>query len=472
MRLSIISFAITLLIIVNISFAFSVTAPQENIKVSTGTTRQLPITISSSFSDTIVVYLSEAYPWMGITDSTIKVDPLEEGNTVIIVSPPAGTIPGIYKAAVVSESLLTQERVVKNIFFTISKGDVLDIESIEVTGNLQPDGEITLVVNIDNFKTTTVQDAKLNVLVSSPQDERIFEADQILGRIDPKQKAKESFTFSLPPGAKAGAYEVSVALEHGSGSRTSKQTFFVASKAAIALSEEKFPLLFGYGKTIVARNNGNNIGDVVVEEDLSGFEGAFYNGPVPLSRDPYTWGIKDIPPLGEKSITYRIDFSSLFALLLAIMVIGWVVFFRMRTVRVTKYLMQKKFLEEGEEFTVGVDLRNSSGNNLGEVVVRDFVPTMFKVTHTHGPKPIEKKVVGGKELIWKIEDLYNHEERVLTYKIIPIFGVSGAIRLPPVRVTYRWRNREITRTSFAPRIGVISTVEERPILKRFRRKRR
>lgn len=464
------AFVIAILLFIPISFAFSVAVPQETIQLHTAATRQVTIGLKSAFEETIVVSLADAQPWMSLTESAIKVEPSRDGATTLIAAPPIGTATGIYRVRVIAESLFTQEKQQRDIFFSLSKGDVLDIEGVVVTGSLQPAGDVSISVSIDNSRPTTVQDAQLNIAVLSAKKEKVFEATQTLGRIDPKQKAVEEFSFALPPGAAAGEYRIMAKLEHGGDLRNVEQPFFVASKPVITVSEEKFPLLFGYGKTITARNNGNKIGDALVEEDLSGFESTFYAGPEPLSTSPHTWQLSDIQPLGAKSITYRVDFAPLFALIIAIIIVGWVVLFKMRTVRINKYIMEKKFLDEGEEFTVGIDIRNASGRKISELAVRDFVPTMFELRHSHGPKPIEKKVVGGRELIWKISDLYNREERVLTYKIIPIFGVSGSIRLPPSHVTYKWHGREMTHASFAPRLGVATPVEEKSLLPRRKKK--
>src|SRR3989338_8838053 len=131
----------------------------------------------------------------------------------------------------------------------------------------------------------------------------------------------------------------------------------------------------------------------------------------------------------------------------------------MKTVRIRKYIIQKKEIEEGEEFTVALEIKNSSGSKKS-LEVRDFVPSVFTVKETEGLKPAKKKSHIGTELSWNVKDLNNHEERVLTYKIVPIFGVSGTIRLPRASIMFDVRGKKIEKRSFPHSVGIPDRKED------------
>jgi len=215
--------------------------------------------------------------------------------------------------------------------------------------------------------------------------------------------------------------------------------------------------MFGFTKTITIRNDGNAEADIVtITNDISAVEGVFYSGDLPARAEDgrYVWLVRGVAPGTVLTIEYKVDYTSLFAFMLAMIILGWVLFFKLRTVRIKKYIIQKKELEEGEEFTVGVEVRNASGSKKDEITVRDFIPPVFEFKSAQSPEPTRKKTAAGVELTWKLKGVHHREERLVSYKIVPLFGVHGTIRLPRASATFKLNKREMTNHSTYAVIGI------------------
>ena len=132
----------------------------------------------------------------------------------------------------------------------------------------------------------------------------------------------------------------------------------------------------------------------------------------------------------------------------------WIFFYKVRIIRIKKFILEKKFIEEGEEFTVGIEIANSTGRKIENVTVKDFVPSVFNIKEGEGLKPVRKKTAAGAELTWKLKDVHKNEVRILSYKILPVFGVHGTIRLPQASVSFMGRKKTVEIKSAFANIGV------------------
>jgi len=168
------------------------------------------------------------------------------------------------------------------------------------------------------------------------------------------------------------------------------------------------------------------------------------------SEDGFTWNLA-LATCESRTIRYSVDYSPLLALILLVFAL-WYIFFRMRTVRLKKIILQKQTVEKGTEFTVGVDLKTYV--KVKDVEVRDFVPALFDVKEVPGVKPVKHKTAAGTELIWRFAQLYPYEERVLSYKIVPNFSITGHVTLPRSSVSFGHFGRKISRKSDATTIGL------------------
>ncbi len=446
------------------SHAFSFGAPDKTINVPTQGARDVILTFSSDASETVAINLIDAKTWTSINQNLVRLEPDNKTEVVLTISPFADTTLGLYRVTLIAESLTTKQKIRKDLFISVYKGEVVDIEKIVVAGDTKPTGNVNVTVMVKNYKTVTSNEVVVNAAVSSPA-KKIFEFTEVIDNLDPDEKVSRTRTFSLGKYAESGTYKVVATLIAGNESREVTQTFNVAAKPVIVMTEEKTPLLFGFSKKITVTNDGNEIAlTVTVANPISGIESVFYSGTEPgtMQSGTYAWLLTNIAPGQTNVIEYRIDYTALFMFIVALIIVFWILFFKLRTVRIKKYIMQKKELEEGEEFTVGIEVKNASGKPAEEITVRDFVPPVFEFRSAQAPEPTKKKTAAGVELTWKLKNVHHREERLVSYKIVPLFGVHGQIRLPRAGATFKWNKREMTNRSTFAVIGIATEPEKQP----------
>ena len=448
-----------MLLVSGMSFGLTIEGTDDTMTVKAGSSKNIQIEISDDKDSIVSLGIIDAKPWISLSHGTLSIHENTQ-TTDFIVSPYIDVLPGTYRFGIVASSPVSGI-IKKDIFIRVERGEVIGIESIKSTGNLVPKGDVEIKIRLKSTKTSTVTDLSVRTKITSPEG-KSTELSQSLAAIDPDVVETIIQTFSLPKGASDGDYEIAVTLTYGNEVATEKSLFTVARKAIISENSERFPLLFGYGRKITITNEGNFIREShAVEQDISPFDSLFISGDAPTVKNDgrYVWRFSPINPGEERIVVYFVDYSPLFIIALAIIIAVWAVMFKLRSIRVRKYIIQKKFIEKGEEFTVGIDIKNGTGKRIGEITVTDFVPSLFEYRHEHGPKPKKKKTTMGVELSWVMKDVYPHEERVLSYKIMPVFGVHGELSLPCATVAFRHNNIGIELKSMSPRLGMVMNEE-------------
>jgi hypothetical protein len=461
-----------LLVLVPASFAFTVTVPVETIKVKAIAETSIPISIMSNIADTLTATIQDAKPWMGLSESQFTIEARTVKNITLTVAPFSDVILGMYGIPIVFTSVSTREEKKATVFINIERGDVLNIERMSVTGSLNPLGSAHVQVDVKNYKPVSVEGVTVFMRVTSPTNAILNEFTRTLPRLDPDQTQAADFSIFFDKNAPAGSYEVYSKVTYLDEKDEYRQTFNLQSKPIIQRETSRAPTLFGFEKKIILTNNGNAVGEEVVTDYLSPIETAFFSGDSPTlkSSGVYTWVVRNIQPGETRYIVYRIDYSPLFLFVIALIIAGWIFFFKLKTVRIKKYIMHKKKIEAGEEFTIAVEVINKLGGKM-DVVVNDFVPAVFDVKETEGPKPVKKKGHAGAELSWHVNGLHMNEARILTYKIIPVFGVHGILKLSKASVSFKWRNRLLKNHSGSPALGISAESAEESIAKLIKRKK-
>lgn len=452
-------YAIFLLILISAlsapAFAFIMTVPDETINVPTGITRQIDIRIDSGGADEISFSLLDAKPWVTQDAQLMKIMPDETKHLSLFITPFLDTAPGVYRMSLLAESLTSGEQQKKFIFISVSKIDILEIDRIDVSGNFTPTGQANVKISLKNYKSNTLTNVKVTSSVSSPSG-KLIEFDQNIDSIDSEETKNITYLLVLPRQAEPGVYTIAVMVASDGETREKTRSFSVVSEAKFTTDSGKRPLVFGFIKFITVTNIGNTKDDITVTDTLSPFDAAFYSGekPVSMRNGRFVWLLRDIAPGETRTLEYKVDYTSLFLFVVVVLLAGWLFFFKIRTLRIKKFMLEKKFIEEGEEFTVGIELANATGRKIDDLHVKDFVPSVFSVKDGEGLKPAKKRTAAGTELTWKLKDLHKNEERILSYKILPVFGVHGTIRLPQASVLFKGRKREVEiRSAYTP-IGI------------------
>lgn len=420
-----------------VTLAASITIPQKTVNVPIGSNVHFDVEISSNKEDVLNINILDNKPWISLSDTRISINEAESGIVTLSFSPPTDTPVGLYKIRFIAESLKTGDKESRDIYISVVKEGIIEIEKIFVTGDMEPAGRLGISVQSRSFMTITAQDIDLSVIVRSPE-EAIFSFIDIIERIDPDKTTISEKYFYLPDFAEPGIYTVDAELKHDGKVSRMEQNFVVAEKPVIKTETEEF-LVLGTGKVIAVTNVGNKkSGSVLINENISDIEKIFFSGdPDSISGNVITWEVLGLQPGESKSITYKIDYVPVAIAIVILMFLTWYFVFSIRTLNIRKRILQKKMINEGSEFTVGVELKNRTGSDIKDVIIRDFIPSAFKVIYTPGPKPTKRETSMGTELKWKIENLTKGEERILTYRIMPVFGVYGQVKLSGATMRFR-----------------------------------
>ncbi|MFA4820454.1 MAG: CARDB domain-containing protein [Candidatus Aenigmatarchaeota archaeon] len=437
------------------AFAFSVTVPEETLVVPIGTSKEVNISIYSTKSDDVSFSILDSKPW--ITQST-ELMHIEGGSTKtlsIYLTPFLDTATGVYKIGLLTESTKTGEQQSKFMFVRVEKINSVEIDNPKISGNFIPTGYANINVVIKNYKATTVRNLKVSASISSPST-KLIEFDQNIDSLDSGEMKNITYNFTIPKMAKSGLYTFTVKIDSGDEIREKVSTFKVSDNSKFMQTSSQQPLMLGFSRTITVTNIGNFANDTTIKAILSPFEAAFYSGEKPLSitNSEFTWLLGDVNPGETRTLYYRVDYTPLFLFIIVIGFAVWIFLYKVRIIRIKKFILEKKFIEEGEEFTVGIEIANSTGRKIENVTLKDFVPSVFNIKEGEGLKPVKKKTAAGTEITWKLKDVHKNEVRILSYKILPVFGVHGTIRLPQAAVSFMGRKKEVEIKSAFANIGV------------------
>ncbi len=447
-------FIAVFLLAVQLSSAFELSASADSINVPVGITEKVLVSVYSDVSESVVLSIMDEKSWMLLQDSQLTVDAGQTKSTALYLTPKNVPL-GQYKVRVIAQA--GSEKRMKDIFVLLTEGRGVHLDRIMVTGGLEPKGTVSMKFSVISLDDTEYHDVLLNMTVSSPSG-KIAEIKETFS-IMPKSTKVFEKSMALKENAQAGSYRIDARLvQSGKALDSLSQGFIVVEKAIIEKEVAPFYSGIGYGKTIKIRNAGNAEQALyTIQQQVSGFEGMFFAGtrPAAIADNTYSWEIKNLKPGSEAVITYRIDYSPLVMVLAVAGVIAWIYLDKFRTIRLRKYIMQKKTIEEGTEFTIGIDIRNA-GDRAGGIVVKDFVPSAFRVKDAEGIRPSKKNRESGTELTWKLADMDANEERVVSYRITPVFSVSGQISLPSAIASFSSGKKARESISNEARIGIAS----------------
>lgn len=445
-----------LLLLSSAVFAFTVEYTQDTIWVPVDGTRETDVTITSASADSFVITPLDTKTWVTYDQNIVQANANEPKKFTVLMSPTSSVPLGLHQVSLNVESQSTKESKNVNLFVQVFKSEGAEIENFLVTGDLVPSGVVNVKFSVKNIGEVKLQNLEVSLAVASPSG-KIYESKEVVS-LEPQGLITIERTFALKEAADFGDYKVNIKVVQLDKILDELNEKFVVAKKAIVKDETETEInLLKKSTTITFRNVGNAPSDeIVFTERITSFDTNFFLGDAPddVQSDLYLWRVPAIAPGGSYRIQYSLDYTPLFYLLVILSAFAWIYLTKIRTVRVSKYIMQKKHIREGEEFTVGVEVKNYSGKAVNELEIFDFVPPIFELKDTHGPKPEKKKSEAGIELKWKINNLQSNEDRVLTYKIIPVLELSGMIKLPQASVAFVSGKKEIENQSNAAYIGI------------------
>lgn len=438
------------LFMIPLAHAFTVTVPIDTIISSIGDITSFNITVRSDVNDRIILSTT-GKPWITVVNSQPSLIKDIRETIPVYLSPYDSTETGLYKVTFFFTSEVTNDKVSEDVYISVLRKEGIVLKKIDTQGSYEPLGYIDVNVYGTNYGNK-IDEGSIKITMG--------ELYNITDKIKdiPKGDSKiYSTRIVLDKQASYGQKQIIAKVIVGNRSSSFNTKIEISKKPVIKQSIEEKGLLFGTKKTITLTNYGNDAASKVAVGDKIGlFEAIFYSGDKPISEtdNVFLWEVKDLQPGQEAKIQYRIDYTPLVMFILALVLFIWYTAIKLRTIRIHKYVIQKKHIAEGEEFTVGIDVKNAAGKLVDNIIVKDVIPPIFELKLVDGPQPKKKKTQAGIELTWKLEDFKPREERVLMYKIVPVIGVHGRVRLPKGVVKFAANGKDYENISNFPHLGI------------------
>ncbi|MBI2584245.1 MAG: hypothetical protein HYW25_06245 [Candidatus Aenigmarchaeota archaeon] len=435
---------VAILIFANVVLAFNVRPSDDSVSVKIAQIEKIDVTVETERHDIFILSLMGEQPWMSMPPH-MELNAGYSRTFSLVLSPFESTIPTTYALQLVVESFETGEKQRIPISVEVRSADAtIDHISVE---NTAPASEAVAKIFLKNHG-----DDVLNLMIEyeiSGKEAFLKETREVT--LEPGEFRIVEDTFAIPECYPAGTYQAEAKLYYNNAEISSvMQDWQVHEKVIIV--REKTSDISGLGTEtgFLLRNIGNVRGVAEVSDNVWG--SLFYSGDEPIdSQDgSYVWQ-RDLGPCESTVVAYNINYSPIAGVFFAIIGL-WLLLFRVRSVHISKNILQKNIITRGAEYTVGVHVKSYS--KAKDIVVKDFVPPAFDVKFAHGgirPEITEK--ASGAELTWRFPHMSAHEERVLAYKLVPLFSVSGKVRLPRAHVSFRHLGRSTFRMSPVAHLG-------------------
>lgn len=451
------SFALTavlaIMICTGISSAFTLDVSTQESSVDVEQVSTFEFAINSEISDRFSVHTKGMKPWMTIEE----IGTVEAGvpKTFRLYASPSYTVAsGTYGVKILARSEVTNETEEKTVFITVLKSVFASIDKVYISGSLQPAGYADIKVNIKNLDVVTMNGIDIIATLRSPSGV-IGSFNQTIEQLNPMESRTIQRIISLPPGAEAGKYSLGVSAFYNKKIFNQKtQEFDVISIPVISKDYSEGVVFIGREKSIEVTNYGNAVSnEIEVEESIGGLEEYFFfqvRGPQSdVSKGTATWSIDSLAPGKTVKITYQINYLPLLIIIAISLLSLWFVLFNVRVIEVRKSVLKKS----DDDISVSIEIKNMTGKELDSVILKDTIPLIFRVKSFVGLPPVRKRDEQGFALIWRIKKLKPAEERVFSYKIVPVIKVAGSMKLPAAKIMYKNMRTVFVKKSGNPSVG-------------------
>ncbi|GEM_PF-1916501 len=431
----------------SVGFAFEVSIQPKELTVRAGGNATFDLIIASGINETLIVSPKGEQPWI-TTPTTVTVGAGIPKVEVVNIQPYTSSKPSIYHVEYGLESIVTGEKKFTNLTVIIRIADIT-IEKVDIKGTLEPSSFAESSFFIKSYENATFNAVLKTSVENEAGNVKVLQHEEVLV-LNPLEFRVVRLGLDLPECLPSGEYFFRSTLQaRGLNVFYTEDPFLVPAKFVSKIEKNESSTGLRSDVAITIKNAGNVPGTGQIRESI--FGSLFFSGDAPTdTSDGFRWD-RQLGTCESSVVRYSVDYSPLLALILLVFAL-WYIFFRMRTLRLKKMVIQKQKVEKGVEFTIGIDLKTYVKTK--DIEVRDFVPSLFEVKDAPGMKPIKHKTSAGTELIWRFPLLYPYEERMLVYKIVPSFTITGHVTLPRSSVTFTYFGRRILRKSDAAGIGM------------------
>lgn len=263
------------------------------------------------------------------------------------------------------------------------------------------------------------------------------------------KKIEQKITFDKY--AEPGTYMLDAELRDSTNKLVSFKSESLKLNAVPNVTHQK---IVSYGlllQTVVikVKNEGNiESTSFYVTEDIPGFMKSFFYPTGDWTEEKiydrilYHWLVPSLMPGEERIMKYEINLW--YGWVVSIIVVACVVV-AFRYVFTPQIVKRHKLfgpITRESEIIISLDVRNRSRHEIKNVVVRDLVPPILKVVRKFETlKPMIKATPSGTEVVWKLASMKPREERILTYRVMPVVDMTGSLKLPKARISYTDRKK-------------------------------
>jgi len=429
-------------------------APTEIIAVYIGQVNQAEIVLRNT-KDVTDSFTLSAYPsqWISFDRYGITLGPGEATAIVMRIEPPRTAEKGLFEIAITAKSVLTNESTSIAILLDLRREFDLFISKSSLNKQILKLGD-NLIVNtaITNLNKQTPR----NVIITTSifKDNLLIEKFDDEITVDPDSSQTISNSIGIKNTLVFGNYKIKVQLEDKLNRvLDEKELFFTVQKLEDFSKERTSQFGLFYLTTVVKVANIGNTPDstYLVSESLPSYFGNFFfpeiepkSEEVKGNRIVYTWEVTGLDPGQSATLVYQVRFTGVIATVLAI-ALGLYLF---NYFYYKPHVMKKHppLVGVPKEEVVHLHVRNRSRHEIKNITVKDRVPQLARVVKKFDTvTPQIKLTTRGTLLTWKIDKLGPGEERILSYRIIPVMEVPGGIKLPKAHFSYEGRKHHIDR---------------------------
>ncbi len=445
-------FVLFLLIPSVLAAGIELTVPTSLTTVYIGQHNEVDITIKNTQSiyDT---FLISTWPtqWISLEQYGIGLAAGETKTVTLSIDPPRTTDKGIYEIGVTAKSTSTSASESKSFLADFRREFDLYISDVKVNSQIFEIGD-NLVTNVVVTNLNTLSERNVIVTTSILKDNLLVQKFDDEVTIEPLSAETISNSIEIKNTFEFGTYKLKIELKDVIGRVLDDSELAFSVKRSDEFTRTK-ATEFGlfYLTTRMTVTNNGNVPDAtytLTESVPSYFKTFFFPDVEPKSQQEvdgrivYTWELKGMKPGESRIILYQIRFTTV---VVAILLVGLGLYvFNYFYFRPHIHKRYPPMISMPKEEAIHLHVRNRSRHEIKNIVVKDYIPPLARVVKKFETvTPEIKLTTKGTLLTWKIDRLGLREERVLSYRIIPVMEVPGGIQLPKAHFTYEGKKHPI-----------------------------
>jgi hypothetical protein len=432
----------------------SISPSEITINTSEIGTVDVVVVNNQDVEDTFQVSVWPSTTWAGITPDLekdkVKISSGSNSTIKLYFSVESSAEEIISTFLVSAKSTNTDETISSSINVKTRKKSLVYISDFALDkSTLNPGDCISIIPSItnDGFITGTYRlqtSVKKGTTILKRFDDDVFEIEGKSIKTLPKTYCFDNYT-------QPGTYSVDIVL------RTDINKFLDSRTTSIKVNEVSNLVFKKSGiytpfvqmKSITVKNDGNIVEENFnITESVSEFTSRFFypvDKPTDVKRiggnTIYIWNVESLAPGEQIEIKYEIRFIILWVSGIGLALLVFFAFSYVYRPRIKKTVRFIGPLKKGKETVVLLEIKNSTINEIKNVVVQDSVSAIATLIEKFDTiAPTVRKSSSGTSLTWKIKSLKPLEERVLTYRIKPKVDIIGSMRLP--RATMQFVNKK------------------------------